>query len=309
MSRVDNYVLNENASCAVAVDWGCNVFDWKVGGRQVFFCPGDYPEASWKITGGGNPLLFPAVGRTWDHSSGEPVAGKYRVHGIDQEFNIPTHGILFLCSWTKLSENHSPDSVSAAYQLVVPDKVREENYPFDVGLTAEITLRESSLDVVATEHNRDSRPAPVAFGYHPYFLISNAQRRGVKVEMPVSRHLLLTKDTVLFTGETEPANGHFDLQPSIYYDNAYDQTTGTRMALTDQEANRRILVDFDKKLELFFLFSPDGSEFVCIEPWTRGLGAFESLREPGWESGELIPVLAPGEKRSYRVVYTVEELA
>lgn len=306
MGRVDEYVLDEGVRCSVAVDWGCNVFDWRENEQQIFFCPPDYPEAAWKITGGGNPLLFPAVGRTWNHSSGEPVAGQYRIHGIDKEFNIPTHGILFLCTWDKIGENRTGDSVSAEYELVVPEKVREENYPFDVGLRTKITLGYGTLEVVTTLHSRDSRPAPAAFGYHPYFRISSKERRGVSVDMPVRRHLLLTKDTVLFTGETEPTNGHFDLQPGIYYDNAYDQATGTTMILTDRRINQRIRVDFDEKLELFFLFSPDDSEFVCIEPWTRGLGAFENLKDPGWETGELIPVLQPGETRSYRVLYTVD---
>ncbi len=286
MSRIDTYELDAGIRCSVAVDWGCNVFDWRENEQPILFCPPDYPDAAWKITGGGNPMLFPAVGRTWDHSSGEPVAGKYRIYGIDKEFNMPSHGILFLCTWKKLEESKTRESISAEYELVVPEKVREENYPFDVGFSIKITLREESLEVVATLHNKDSRPAPAAFGYHPYFRISNKERRGVEVELPVRRHLLLTKDTVLFTGETEAADGRFFLEPDVYYDNAFDTTTGTTMTLIDKKAHRRVRVDFDEKLELFFLFSPDDSEFVCIEPWTRGLGAFESLREPGWESGK-----------------------
>ena len=50
------------------------------------YCPEDLPGSAQKITGGGNPLLFPSVGRTWDHSSGVPVVGTYRIYGLDKTY-------------------------------------------------------------------------------------------------------------------------------------------------------------------------------------------------------------------------------
>jgi galactose mutarotase-like enzyme len=77
------------------------------------------------------------------------------------------------------------------------------------------------------------------------------------------------------------------------------------MSLVDRRAGHTVHVDFDNNCELFFLYSPDGSDFVCIEPWTRGLGAFESLKDPGWESGKLIPVLQPGETIEFKATFGV----
>jgi aldose 1-epimerase len=306
MDSIDTYELKQGTSFKIAPDWGCNMFSWVVGGKELIYCPEDLPATAKKITGGGNPLLFPSVGRTWDRSSGEPVQGSYRIYGHDKTYFMPSHGILFLSQWHKSDESRDADSITAIYDLTIPDKVKEENYPFDVAFSHKFTLKPESVELEATITNVGDTPAPVAFGYHPYFKISNPQREGVEVRLPVTKHLMLTKDTVLLTGESEDTNGVVQLQPDIYYDNAFSNPTGTRMSLIDRRAGHTIHVDFDEKLELFFLYSPDDSDFVCIEPWTRGLGAYEYLRNPGWESGELIPVLQPGEVVKYGAAFVYE---
>jgi galactose mutarotase-like enzyme len=67
-------------------------------------------------------------------------------------------------------------------------------------------------------------------------------------------------------------------------------------------------VDFDSKFEMLFLYSPDASSFVCIEPWTKGMGAYATLKDSGWENGEKIPVIGPGEKVEYKAAFSVEKL-
>lgn len=301
----DTYELNNDTSFSIAPAWGCNLISWSVGGVEMMYCPEDLPRTAQKITGGGNPLLFPSVGRTWDHSSGNPVAGTYRIFGHDKPYFMPSHGVLFMSEFCKVDEQIASDSITAAYETRISDNIREENYPFDLGMTQRFTLKASSIELESTIINHGDAPAPCAFGYHPYFGISNSERQGVTVRMPVARRLLTTSDTILLTGESEPTDGVFDLQPDIYYDHAYGEPTGSRMTLTDRSAGHTIKVDFDEKSEIFFLYSPDGSDFVCIEPWTRGLGAYESLKDPNWTDGKLIPVLQPGETMVFKATFSV----
>ena len=96
------------------------------------------------------------------------------------------------------------------------------------------------------------------------------------------------------------------LEAGVDYDHVFAGLTGSRMSLVDKQAGRTMNVDFDENFELMTVYAPDGSEFVCIEPWTRGLGAFGELNKPGWESGELIPVIKPGETKTLRAVFGVE---
>lgn len=305
MHTIDRYELKSGASCSIVPTWGCNLISWKVSGQELMYAPEDYPEAAFKITGGGNPLLFPAVGRTWDHSSGEPVQGVYKIYGSDKTYTMPSHGIIYQSRFDKMDEKVTGESAVVAYELTIPDKVREENYPFDMGFVQRFTLVENRVELETIITNKGDVPAPAAFGLHPYFRVSNPRREGIEVHVPVRKQLMLTSDTVLLTGEKKDTDGVMKLEPDVYYDHAFGEPVGQTMSLIDRKAGHTINVDYDEQFELFFVYSPDGSDFVCIEPWTRGLGAFEHLREPGWESGEFIPVLKPGEVKTYRAMFSV----
>ena len=307
MNHIDKYTLSDGHSFSIAPDWGCNLVSWIVDGNELMYCPDDLPETATKITGGGNPILFPAVGRTWDHSSGEPVPGNYKIYGSDKNYYMPSHGIVFLCKWRKIEESRADDKITVSYKMIVPDSVWHDNFPFDLGLTQRYTLTPNTIELEAVITNNGSVPAPAAFGYHPYFKVSNPQREGVEVRLQVSKHLLLTEKTVLLTGETEGTDGIVKMRAGVYYDNVYGSPTGQRMSLIDQKAGHAIHVDYDDTFELFLVYSPDDSDFVCIEPWTRGLGAYEHLREMGWENGEYIPVLKPGEVSKHKAIFSRQE--
>ena len=305
MQSIDKYELGE-CSISIAPKWGANMFSWIVKGRELMYCPPDYPEAAFKITGGGNPLLFPSLGRTWDLSGAKQVQGNYRIYGSDKTWFMPSHGVLFLSKLKKVDENRGTDYMAAAYEAEIPEEVKEKNYPFNVGFKQYYTLKSGSVELETVITNNDSVPAPVAFGYHPYFKVSNNQRDGIEVRIPFKRQLILDPDTVLPTGKTKEAENVMKLESDIYYDHAFDMPEGRRMLIVDKQAGRMIHVDYDEKFELFFVYSPDGSDFVCIEPWTRGLGAYWKMREPGWDDGKYIPVMQPGDTVHYKATYSVE---
>jgi len=307
-TTIDTYKLSNDCSFSIAPGWGCNMFSWIAGGEELMYCPEDYPAAAWKITGGGNPLLFPAIGRTYDTSGPEPVQGVYRIYGLEKIFDMPSHGVLYWSKFTKASEERSEGRISVLYEATIPEKIREESYPFDLSYAQRYTLTESAVELEAIITNRGDSPAPAAFGYHPYFRVSNSRREGIEVDLPVDKEILLTSDTILPTGETIPAEGHIEMKPDIYYDAAYTGASGGRMTLIDRNAKRAIHVDCDDALELYVLYTPDGPDFVCIEPWTRGLGAFGDLNGPGWESGNAIPVVRPRETVRYAAKFSVEQL-
>lgn len=303
---IDRYELANGTSCSIAVGWGCNLCSWMVDGNEVMYCPPELPAQATKITGGGNPILFPAVGRTWDLGVTPPVSGNYRIAGSDKAYFMPSHGIVYQSKFVKVEEELCGDSASALYRLEIPSKVIEENYPFDVEFSQRFTLRQKSIELETVVSNKGSGPAPVAFGHHPYFRVSNPAREGVEVRLPVTKWLKLEPETILFTGETEPAADVLKLQAGVYYDHVFGGLTGKRMSLVDTRVGRTVHVDFDESFEHLTVYAPDGSDFVCIEPWTRGLGAFCHLDRPDWTSGELVPVLKPGETKTMRVAFEVE---
>jgi len=305
LTAIDRYQLACGTSYAVARGWGCNLISWIVDGQELMYCPDDLPAAATKITGGGNPILFPSVGRTWDLSSGTPVPGKYRIRGSDAIYHMPNHGIVFLSEFERTGRVESPDLIAATYTLRVPERVRKENYPFEVDLVQSFAMKPDRVELSARIVNSGSGPAPVAFGYHPYFRISNRERDGVEIRLPATEEILLTPDTVLPTGETRPFDGVLKLAAGRNYDNLFSGLAGRRMSLVDRKAGRTIHVDFDQATELLVVYAPDGSEFVCIEPWTRGLGAFMKLDDPNWPATDAIRVLGPGEKMTFSAAFSV----
>jgi len=301
----DTHRLSDDTHISVAPNWGANMFSWVVDGTEIMYCPDDYPGAAWKITGGGNPLLFPSVGRTYNTTGPEPVLGRYEIYGHDRPYEMITHGVLFHCMWTVSDKSSGPGFVSVTYSAGIPDTVRSDNYPFDVSFSQRYTLREKSVELESLLVNSGPGPAPAAFGYHPYFRVSNPRREGISVDLPVTKRMFLDQNTQL-NGQSESAEGKIALEPDVYYDHPFSGIIGQRMTLSDSRAGRRVHIDFDESFELLFLYSPDGADFVCVEPWTRGLGGYSALRNPGWENGESIPVLAPGESQSHRAVFSVE---
>ncbi|MGB9620708.1 MAG: aldose 1-epimerase, partial [Armatimonadota bacterium] len=295
-------------SYAIARGWGCNLMSWIVDGQEMMYCPDDLPAAATKITGGGNPILFPSVGRTWDLSSGKPVLGTYRIHGSDATYHMPNHGIVFRSEFMRTGLVESPDLVISTYALRIPDQVRKENYPFEVDMVQSFAMKPDRVELSAQITNSGTSPAPVAFGYHPYFRVSNREREGVEIRLPAAREVLLTPDTVLPTGETRETNGILKLAAGRYYDNLFSDLTGRRMSLVDRLAGRAIHVNFDEGVELLVVYAPDNSDFVCIEPWTRGLGAFMKLDIPNWPEMDAIRVLRPGETMSFSAVYSAEPI-
>ncbi len=304
--RMDRLELSNGASCSIAVEWGCNIVSWVVGGRELVYCPPELPAQATKITGGGCPLLFPSVGRTWDRTVSPPVQGRYRIYGDDKTYFMPSHGIIYQSRFVKIEEEHHSHSKSVLYRLDMPPEVIERNYPFDVTFTQRFTLRPGTMELQTAITNNGSVPAPAAFGHHPYFRVSNPAREGVEVRLPVTKELTLDPEVILPDGGSKPTNGILKLQAGIYYDSVFAGVTGRRMTLSDSRAGHAIKVDYDNNFELLVVYAPDGSDFVCIEPWTRGLGAYGELNKPGWESGELIPVLQPGETKTLRASFGVE---
>lgn len=309
--KIETFRLGKEASCSVAVDFGINLFSWIVKGRQVLFHPQDFPGIREQFHHGGNPLLFPAVGRTWDRSRTPPQAGVYRLHPEGAELRMPIHGILPDCSWAMISVHEREEYVRVEYKLEVPKAVRETSYPFELEYRQVYILTSTALKLEADFRNLGTRPAPFAFGYHPYFALSGADRGGIGIRLPCTKRVTLDPALLAPVGAPpEDAIGAFALEPGKDYDAVFTGITGRRAELMDRGAGRTVSIDVDGHIEDFVVYAPSGKPWVCIEPWTRGLGGFESLRDPGWwEPGRALPVLQPGESRRIEVYYAVHERA
>ncbi len=304
---MDSYKLACGDKVNIAVDFGCNLFSWVVDGKEVLFSPERFGETIDQFYHGGNPILFPSVGRTWDCSGQEPIQDIYQVFGLKTKHSMPIHGILTLTEWNKIVCDETPEAVRVVYKLTVPEIVRELSFPFDLAMTQTYEIAPGTINMTTNISNQGDKPAPFAFGYHPYFALPDASRHDVALSLPSSTRLSLEPKLLVPTGETEQTQSEFQLEPGLDYDCVYSNLTGTRATLSIGQLKRQVHIDFEEDIENLVIYAGSGTSAVCVEPWTKGFAGYSKLSKEGWEESGAIDVVKPGEERVLRVKYSVED--
>jgi len=302
--KIDEVCLKSGDRFLIAVDLGANLFSWRTSGREVFYRPDGFGASREDFFKGGNPILFPSVGRTWDLSQNPPVFGQYRLLGRSQTYTMPIHGILPFCSWNKTYETIGDSRAVVEYTCVIPPEVRENHYPFDVEFKIRYTFGEQTVLQEAMTENRGTATAPFAFGLHPYFLIG--KRSDVRLKLPCRKKTVLDPKLSISSGKEIPAEGEFSLTPGQTYDCVFVDITGQQASLIDRNLERTIIMEIDDLIQAFVIYSGSECPFICMEPWTKGLGAYSTLNHANWIEQGQIDQLQPGEKRQICVSYRVE---
>lgn len=301
----DTYELGANTVMSIAPEYGCNMFSWVVNGREILYCPGDLFRSLENFFAGGNPILYPSVGRTWDRSGSKPNAGIYQINGGKGTYQMPLHGIVPLGTWHKRWEKVTDDCIQVEYAFFVPEEVLSRHYPFDVSFRLCYTLNSAKVKMEAFFENKGNSSAPLAFGYHPYFRITD--KNSVQLHLPCRRRVLLDPELLIPTGEETPASPILSLEENKAYDMAFGNVNTNRASIVDQKAGITVHVDFDENIEMFVIYSGLNCEYVCLEPWTKGLGAYETLKRDNWQDTKQLYILQPQEKKIIRIEYSIEE--
>ena len=302
---IDRFTVG-GAEFAIARELGCNLFSWVVDGREVFHRPAGFPERGLPYAGG-NPLLFPAVGRTWDRSVQPPTADAYRLAGQERPLAMPIHGFLDRCRIGPPQVDRSADYVTLTYAVVVPEALARASYPWPVALHLVLTLTARRVEIELHLRNLGGTPAPYAFGAHPYLAISESGRDGVSLALPASRSVELDPELLVPSGTTRALADPFRLDPETSYDDVFAGLSGADAVLTDRGAGRRVAVGYDGSITQFVVYAPRAAPFVCVEPWTAGLDGFSRLADPSWREKPPLPVLAPGGEAPAAVSISVSE--
>lgn len=313
--RIEVVRLDEENTISIALDMGCNIFSWISKGKETFFIPDDFFQKGNHLLGG-NPVLFPSVGRTWKQVEGmDPIAGEYVVRGGRNTYCIPCHGIAAQGRWTE-HFGESPDtrindiqqepvSVSKVYKFTPDPEVRYNNYPFTVSLLLKYTLGKGTLSVHAVMRNRGDRPAPAAFGLHPYFRIED--KLETVIYLPCRYRVMLYPELLVPNGDTQELRGAIRVDPDKTYDMAFGGITGETASIRNGRTGRSIHIQYNNTVSMFVLSSGKDTSFICLEPWTSGLGGYALLSDKDWEIRTELPVIPPYEEKAFTVVYRISE--
>lgn len=177
----------------------------------------------------------------------------------------------------------------------------EPGYPFELEVSVRYDLTDSGVTVTMSATNTGSRPAPVAFGAHPFLCLGELPTRSLSVIAPVDREVLVD-DRLLPTGlksldSDTPEGVTFPLE-GRELDTAFGMRgQGPWRTILRSDNGTSLEMWQDASMPWLQMFITDvfpgltgPRTAIAVEPMTAPPNAFGS--------GEDLTVVAPGEQWS-----------
>lgn len=246
---------------------GATVVSLQKDGREFLYCDWENLESPERPRCG-IPFLFPIFGRLKD--------GKYTWD--EKEFSMEIHGFGHTSSW-QVAE-HTGNTLRL---MLEADDQTLEQYPFRFRVTLAFTVGEDGLMIRQTYENRDEKPMPYNYGFHPYFLTEKLE--NIRVET--------TADTFFDFAVGGKAFGHGSV--SLTMPEGAPETGAAFMGvhgptvLHNDTEGKRLTMEFDESFHTHVLWTQAGKKFLCVEP-VNGTAN-------GFNTGVYL-TLQPGESRT-----------
>lgn len=248
----------------LAPQCGGRLLSWRIGDETVIYWP---ERADWSNVArvrGGNPLLFPFLGRhRVDGRIGEWRDGQGVVRAL------PMHGFA-----RDLPFSHAVDDDGRGVRMTLADtQATRAQYPFAFRFEAAYRLAdERSLDVTLTTSNLSDAPLPYYAGHHFYFALPHALRGETTLELPPTERRRQLEDGSICAPEVGAPRYTLD-DPRIH--DRFHCLQGVPNAPVRFESpslRRRIEISLDRPgsapwYAVTTWTETDTSDFYCVEPW------------------------------------------
>ncbi|MBN1208647.1 MAG: aldose epimerase [Myxococcaceae bacterium] len=252
---------------------GALVTRMSVDGDEVLFLDESTVADLSKNVRGGIPVLFPTAGRLPGDS--------YPVER--QAYSLPQHGFARRLPWTVRQVEKSLLVLNLASS---EETLRQFPWRFDAQLT--FLLDGTQLAINFDVENRDTRPMPLHLGFHPYFSVPQAAKAEARIETDATRAWENQQGKeVPFTGLDLTA-AEVDLH---LRDHSREGTV-----LHRGPGRRPLHLSWTSEFRMLVVWTLQGRDFVCVEPWTAAAGALAT--------GEGLFTVPPGESSS--LVFEIE---
>ncbi|EIF30323.1 galactose mutarotase-like enzyme [Burkholderia sp. Ch1-1] len=280
---------------------GGRLMSWTIDGEAVIHWP---EHADWSQPArirGGNPLLFPFLGR---HRVDGKIGYWRDAKGAVRE--LPMHGFARDLPFEAHADVHG-----AGLRMTLTDsKATRHGYPFGFRFEAAYCLADArTLDVTFTTTNTgDARlPSrlPYYAGHHFYFTLPHTQRAATSLELPRTERRYQQDDGSI--SAAEPGEARYTLDEARIHDRFHC------LAGTPDQPVRLIAPGLDRIVTID-LQRPDSipwyavttwteaaeSDFYCVEPW---LGLPDAIH-----NGMGLRWLEPGQTEVAALRITVDKL-
>lgn len=255
-----------------------------------------------------NTVLFPFVNRL----------GKGKYHFRNQEYQFPVnepatgnalHGFLMNEELEIASIKQSKDDQLDEICLYFENADKYDFYPFNVRFkVCYKLLRENLFRVELEALNLGIDDAPVALGWHPYFVFNHIID-DIKLKMPLSdqievdQNLLPTgkrKAFADFTNNDQPAKLKNIGQRT--FDNCFQlhDSGPKKISLISEIAGFQLDITQSQNLSYTQLFTPSDRKSIAVEPVSANINAFQT--------GEGLTILQPGKAFSAWATVELREL-
>jgi galactose mutarotase-like enzyme len=244
------------------MNWNVTLGDGSV--RDIIYWPEVENLDAIASVRGGNPILFPFNGRTYDRGE---------IHQWRAEDGVrrpmPMHGLARQGQFriTRLDEG----GFSAQF---VPDEAAKAAYPYDYDFVVSYRFDATALFVELQLTNHGPAPIPWSAGHHFYFTLPwspGRSRRDYVLETSATNHLRRDEQGLLYAGprvgprETLDKGELVDLIHTGLRRNIFAVTeagTGNRLLFRTSMASSSA-----KDLAIVTWTQDEKSPFYCIEPW------------------------------------------
>ncbi|WP_437691083.1 galactose mutarotase [Sorangium sp. So ce176] len=225
-----------------------------VGGRELLYLDRATFDDRAANVRGGNPVLFPSPGKlAGDAWSAAGAAGQMRQHGFARTlpWSLDDHGTL---------------ASGGAYARLVlrSSEATRAQYPWDFRAEFTYTLRGRALRIdlcITNETGGGAPPMPFGAGFHPYFAVSQADKARTTIETRATRAFDNT------TKQEAPFSG-FDLTRPEVDLHLIDHGAAESALAIGGEAGLRVAVRASPEFTHWVVWTLQGKDFVCLEPWT-----------------------------------------
>ncbi|MEN7526138.1 aldose epimerase [Cupriavidus sp. DL-D2] len=248
----DDYLL-------LAPEHGGRLVRWVHRGEDILYWPASADWSRLSKVRGGNPLLFPFIGRHFvDGEVGKWQDEESVVHAL------PQHG--FARDLSFLISDISDDAVSLS--LASSDATRA-GYPFEFVFTVTYRLVAAGLEVTLRTANTGTRPLPYYAGHHFYFALPHGDRSRSHITLPAASRMRQRQDGSLTDAEPGEADYALDdprLQDTFHVLKAPGEVTVALPARTIEIT----APDAAHSVPWYAVTTwteREDSDFYCVEPW------------------------------------------
>ncbi len=253
------------------MNWNVTLGDGSV--RDILYWPEvDSLDAIASVRGG-NPILFPFSGRSYDRGelhhwrAEDGVRRPMPMHGLARQgqFRI-----------TRLDEG----GFSAQF---VPDETAKIAYPYDYEFVVSYRFDATALFVELQLTNRGPTPIPWSAGHHFYFTLPwspGRTRRDYVLETTATKYLRRDEQGLLYAGPKVGSRETLDNKDLV--DLIHTGLRREVFAVTEAGTGNRLLFRTSmagsnaKDLAIVTWTADEKSPFFCVEPWMGPPNAHET---------------------------------